>query len=571
MGGLQLASSYNTRPWYQKLPQTLFAGSSQLPSAVDLYLNGVKQYSQDVAAGPYELTLPPTLAGSGTAQIVTRDALGRQTVVDVPLYDNAELLATGLQEWSVEAGALRLDQGAARQYDNTPLVSGTWRKGVNNRLTLQLHGEVKKDYQQTGIGLRAAASFPTQLGGQLSLSRYQGKSGHQINLFSTYQGKDWSVSVGGNQASADYATLSNTQNSTIPFVGAGSGRKQAYVQTGWSGRRLGNFSLGRIWSRQIVDRQDVWTASWNKQLNSLVGLMAAMSYDERDAQQRTAMLGVTVQLEKNINSSAYATRQQGSTGLNAQVNKSTQGVGSWGWNLGWQDDQTGQQSAATASVQTINQYGDGNAQLRRGSGGAQWWQLNWRGGVVMLNNLIAPTRTVYDSFAVVSTNGAAGIPVKVQNTLVGSTGANGKIFVPNLLAYQDNVVSLDSAMLPTNQRVASSRQTIVPFEKAGSSINFSVQSINAWTLSLVDKKGQPIDMGASVLDAAGLPLTVVGFDGRVYVESQPDAAGGKRALRVVSVGATGRTQECGFSLNLAAKPRTGEYVQDFGVVTCQSQ
>lgn len=568
MGGLQLSSSYNTRPWYQKVPQTLFTGSSELPSAVDLYLNGVKQYSQNVNAGPYELNLPPTLSQAGTAQIVTRDALGRQTVVDVPLYDSAELLAPGLQEWSVEAGALRLAQSTGQQYDNHPLISGTWRRGVNNRLTMQLHGEAKKGYEQAGIGLRGSASFPTQLGGQISVSQYQGKRGHQVNVFSTYQGQNWSMAAGGNQASAGFATLSSTLNTTTPFAGTGSSRKQAYVQGGWSNQRLGSFSLGRIWSRQVADRQDVWTASWSKQISPLVSLMAALSLDERNPQQRSAMFGLNIQLDKNTSSSAYATRQQGNTGINTQVQKGTDGVGSLGWNLGWQDDENHQQSAATAGLQAITQYGDGSAQLRRGKAGAQSWQANWRGGVVLLNGKVAPTRTVYDSFAVVSTNGAAGVPVKVQNNLVGNTDASGKIFVPGLIAYQHNQVSIDSAMLPANQRIASSRQTMVPYEKAGSSVSFDVQTINAWMLSLIDENGQPLGMGASVLDAAGIPLTVVGFEGRVYVESEPAAETGARTFLVISNTAAKGTQECRFSLTLAAQPKVGENVQDFGVVTC---
>ena len=221
-------------------------------------------------------------------------------------------------------------------------------------------------------------------------------------------------------------------------------------------------------------------------------------------------------------------------------------------------------------MQTITQYGDGSAQLRRGKAGAQSWQANWRGGVVLLNGKVAPTRTVYDSFAVVSTNGAAGMPVKVQNNLVGNTDASGKIFVPSLVAYQHNQVSIDSAMLPANQRIASSRQTVVPYEKSGSSVSFNVQTIQAWMLSLVDDNAQPVPMGASVLDAAGIPLSVVGFEGRVYVESQPEAKIGARTFRVVRNSATKGTQECSFNLTLAAQPKAGGNIQDFGVVVCRN-
>lgn len=568
MAGLKIASSFSTRPWQQKLPQTLFTGSTELPGAVDLYLNGVKQYGQDVTAGPYELTLPPTVGSAGTAQIVTRDALGRQTVVDVPLYDTAELLAPGLQEWSVEAGALRLAQGAGKQYDNNLLVSGSLRRGLTNRLTMQLHGEAKDDYRQGGIALRGSATFPTQLGGQLSLSQYQGKSGHRVNVFAVQQMQRWSFSAGLNQASAEFATLGNTL-SNAPFVGTGSNSKQAYLQAGWSDVTLGSFGLGRVWARQAGTTQDVWSLNWNKQLNPSVSLMAGLSYDARDAKQRSAVIGLNMQLGKNINSSAYVTHQQGTTGLNAQLQKSTTAVGDWGWNLGWQDDQDHAQQAATAGVQHISQYGDGNAQVRRDRGGLQSWQANWRGGVVLLDGKVAPTRSVYDSFAVVSTNGVAGVPIKVQNTYVGTTDSAGKIFIPNLLAYQNNLVAIDSAMLPANQRVNTSRQTVVPYEKAGSKVQFDVQTIKAWTVTLKQSDGSIMPMGASVLSTTGQPLTVVGFDGQVYIETaQSDAATGKSGFRVVSADAHGRTQECRFNLDLSAATQSQEFVHNFGVVTC---
>lgn len=569
MAGFKLESSFSTRPWQQKLPQTLFTGSTELPGAVDLYLNGVKQYGQDVAAGPYELTLPPTVGSAGTAQIVTRDALGRQTVVDVPLYDTAELLAPGLQEWSIEAGALRLSQSAKKQYDHDLLVSGSWRRGLTQRLTLQLHGEAKGDYRQGGIALRGAATFPTQLGGQLSLSQYQGKSGHRVSVFAVQQMQRWSLSAGLNQSSARFASLSNTLTGT-PFVGMTMGSKQAYVQAGWSDVALGNFGLGRVWARQIGQTQDVWSLNWSKQIKPNASLMTGVSYDTRNAQQRSGIIGLNIQLGQNLSSSAYATRQQGVNGVSAQLQKSAAGMGDWGWNLGWQDYENKAQQALTAGVQHISQYGDGDAQLRRGRSGQQSWQASWRGGLVLLDGKMAATRSVYDSFAVVSTNGAAGIPIKVQNNLVGLTDSSGKIFIPNLSAYQNNLITIDSATLQANQRINSSSLVLVPYEKSGSKVRFEVQDIKAWTMTLHGPDGQVVPMGASILNAAGLPLTVVGFDGQVYVETgASDASKGVSTFRVVGTDAHGLTQECRFSIDLSAAAQSPAFVHNFGVVTCK--
>jgi outer membrane usher protein len=566
MGGVQVASSYNTRPWYQKLPQTLLAGSTEMPSTVDLYLNGIKQYSQDVNAGPYEMTLPPTLT-AGAAQVVTRDALGRQTVVDVPLYDTAELLAPGLQEWSVEAGTLRLSQGGSKQYDNDVLMSASLRRGLLPRLTAQIHAETKRDYRQAGLAFRASPGFPTQLGGQASVSEFQNQKGHQFQVFAVQQGDSWSVSLGGNKSSAKFASLGDTVNRITPFVGAASDRKQAYVQAGWSNASLGSFSLGRIWSREAARKRDAWTASWNKALNPRVSLMANTSYDERDRQQRSATLGVSVQLDRNINTSAYVSHQAGENNLDIQAQKSVQGLGDWGWSLGYQENNN--QGAARAGVQTNTQYGDGNAQIRRDGHGQSNWQGNWRGGMVLLGGKIAPTRSVYDSFAVVSTNGVAGVPISVQNQYVGNTDSAGKLFVPNLMAFQNNLVAVDSTMLPANMQLNQSKMTLVPYEKSGSKITFNVQSVQALTLILKDSKGQAMPMGASILSHDGLPLTVVGYDGQVYLDHFQTQAGRTQTFRVVSAKDAGQTQECRFSVEVTAKASATDSIHDFGAVTCQ--
>ena len=104
IGGLKLEHTYRTQPWRNTTPLLAYRGEATLPSTVDLYLNGVKQYSNHVNAGQYEITLPPTISGSGMAQVVATDMLGRTVVMDMPLYGGSGLLAKGLTEWSLEAG-----------------------------------------------------------------------------------------------------------------------------------------------------------------------------------------------------------------------------------------------------------------------------------------------------------------------------------------------------------------------------------------------------------------------------------------------------------------------------------
>lgn len=59
LGGLQIGSNFDLQPYMTTTPLPAFFGSATLPSAVELYVNGLKQYSGEVPAGPFELNTAP--------------------------------------------------------------------------------------------------------------------------------------------------------------------------------------------------------------------------------------------------------------------------------------------------------------------------------------------------------------------------------------------------------------------------------------------------------------------------------------------------------------------------------
>ena len=111
MGGAQWRRDFDTRPDLVTMPLPSFQGSAAVPSTVDVFINNVKTRSYDVAEGPFNLDSVPIVSGSGTARIVVRDAQGRETVTERPIYASAELLSPGLVDFSIEAGFARLNQG----------------------------------------------------------------------------------------------------------------------------------------------------------------------------------------------------------------------------------------------------------------------------------------------------------------------------------------------------------------------------------------------------------------------------------------------------------------------------
>jgi outer membrane usher protein len=102
LGGIQLQRNFALQPDLITFPVPAFYGQANLPSSVDLYINGMKQYSSNVPAGPFQLNTVPEVNGNGQASVVVTDALGRQTTIAFPFYTTSRLLIPGLSDYSLE-------------------------------------------------------------------------------------------------------------------------------------------------------------------------------------------------------------------------------------------------------------------------------------------------------------------------------------------------------------------------------------------------------------------------------------------------------------------------------------
>ena len=153
IGGVQVQRNFGLRPDLVTLPLPAIAGSAAVPSTVDVYLNNLKTYSQDVAAGPYQITNLPMLTGAGTARIVVHDSAGREVQTSLPFYSTPKLLKEGLMDFSAEAGFARYAYGIeSASYGRDPVGSATARRGVLDWLTVEAHAEGGAGLYNGGIG-----------------------------------------------------------------------------------------------------------------------------------------------------------------------------------------------------------------------------------------------------------------------------------------------------------------------------------------------------------------------------------------------------------------------------------
>lgn len=153
LGGIQIRRNFNLRPDLVTMPLPELSGSAAVPSTVDVYVDNAQRASRSVPSGPFSITNLPIVTGSGTARLVVRDALGRETVSETPFYASSDLLSKGLADFSAEIGFARRYYGVeSNNYDEKPVGSATFRYGLTNQLTFEAHVEGAEEFYNAGAG-----------------------------------------------------------------------------------------------------------------------------------------------------------------------------------------------------------------------------------------------------------------------------------------------------------------------------------------------------------------------------------------------------------------------------------
>ncbi|WP_373795315.1 fimbria/pilus outer membrane usher protein, partial [Neisseria dentiae] len=205
------------------------------------------------------------------------------------------------------------------------------------------------------------------------------------------------------------------------------------------------------------------------------------------------------------------------------------------------------------------QYGDARGNVYNAQGRTDW-SAGWKGGLVWMNGGLFATRAVNNSFAVVSTDGVAGVPVSLFNNKVGHTNRKGLLLVPNLSAYQENTLDIDITDLPPNMAAERARILAVPSERSGVNVNFRLNRMQAASMVLKSTDGQFIPAGAVIRRSDGIPAAVVGFDGQTFIEN---LAAGENRFSI----ALPDESECRFSANYQTGPHQAD-LPDLGEIIC---
>jgi len=545
MGGIQFGRNYGLQPYRVLTPTPSFLGQAVVPSTVELYVDGLRQYSGEVPVGPFQLGAQPGISGTGAAQVVVTDAFGRMRTLDFSFYGTQQLLAKGISDWSLGAGRLRSGFGERSfDYDHRTVATASWRGGISDRFTGEIHAEAGGGLAEAGAGGWWLLGGAGVVNLAYARSKYQGLAGSQVALGYSWNNRRFNFNLRSVRSYGDYRDLGALQDNLppaiseqatfgvdVPVVGSLS---TSYLRLRYPDGDDNRY-VSLFWSRSFSQR---WSAylSLNQNLDS--------------SQDRSIYLSLNASLGRNRQAGLSSQRNGDQQSWVADINQPVPGDGSangvgWRAQLRQSDGETG----GLAEIGILGDVGRYSFGLSRQAGitygyGSASGSLVWMGGHTFA------TREVSDAFAVVSTNGISGVPVRLENRLIGVSDDRGLLLVTPLLSWQRNRVSIDTLDLPADIRADRVEDWVTPRQRAGTSLRFNLQARRALNLIVHDSSGKPLDVGSEVRLPDGRQATV-GYDGQLYLEDV--AAGSVLSITTSSGRCTLRVPDASSVVALGAR------------------
>lgn len=533
MGGGQLERDFAVRPDLVTSALPVLTSTAAVPSTVDVYVNNIKTYSQQVDPGPFAIANLPSITAGGTARVVVRDAAGHETQQSLDFYASPRLLRPGVVDYSLEAGAPRVAYGtAADTYVGQVAGSGTLRQGVYDWLTLEGHVEAGSGLANGSFGTVLKLGSFGVLETAVALSHHDADTGGQLfGNFETSVGK-LRIQARAQHTLGSFDDLASVTAREAPTVsgflfvpGATISvrppRDLDSISVG-SPLYFDDSSLSGSFIHVVGDNattSNIASLTYSKPLPYQSSLIATAYRDFSNNGSSGVYLGVTVPLDGRT--SAQAAISTGNSGLSESVAiQRSRGneLNSWGYQI--VDTEGGVETSRLAALSVKTQPAILGVQVQQ-LGSSLRGMAQADGAIAIAGGGVYASNHISDSFAVVDA-GAPGVTVTRQGAPVGTTDWTGKVLVPDLMAYQRNKIAIDPDDLPFTADLDTSTREVTPPYQGALGVKFKVEldPKNA-TVILKRPNGSFVPAGSEGQVEGGQSF-LVGFDGEAYIKGLKD-------------------------------------------------
>ncbi len=500
LGGFQVATAYSQiQPNRNIRPSGRTQFILDRSSRVEVEVNGVVIRTLILTAGQYDLRDLSLAEGLNDVRLYIQDDAGRREVASFSAFFATSLLQQGINDYSIAAGFDRVaTDGGFRYRTNRPQVTGFFRRGLTQNVTLGVNAQVARSLVNGGVEGVVATPFGLFVG-QASVSRSQGESGfaHSLGyrLLGDIGGYSSELEALWEYRSREYRALNEFQL----FNGEGHDasvrlRQQlpygisSAIGIGYLQRRFGadsprfSLSLGKGFGR------------WNA--NLLVD-----HFREAGGRDRTSLLA-SLSYRWGDRSTVRAQYRSRRDEKLLEYERSTRNaIGEWGLRAGILDSDDRRSIEAEAELFTNRgEFGvrTGRVDVPGSDSRQHLTQTRAAFGLAFADGHLALGRPVYDGFAIVAGHRTLGNrPVAVGGLGSGvrplaKTDFLGPALVPLARAYQLQTVTVGVEDLPPGYDLGSARYPILPGARSGFLITVGSDASNTAIGVLLDADGNPV-------------------------------------------------------------------------------
>lgn len=513
--GIRWARDFSLRPGFISMPMPNLSSTAALPSTIDVLINNQRRMTERVNPGPFELTNVPVMSGAGEINLIVRDLLGRESIINQSYYFSPRLLAKGLSDFSVEAGFLRENYGRRSNDYGNGFIAGTRRYGLTSALTGGARFETQAQRQAVGVDFVALLGTFATAEAAVATARTDDTRGNHYRF-----GLERRTSRGNGYLRWELFERDFVQFAAVP----NEIRPRERLSAGLGALLPGNVSTSISYTAQTSwddSRLDLLTANLTVTLPAGIYLGSYVSQNFGPASSWSA--GITVSMSLARQRPANTSTSLGSNGnmINrAELSQSPPGGLGSGWRLGVSDDPDQQWRGGLSRNTNSGSFSAEAAD----TADSPAFRLSARGAIGWLGGHAFATRTIgAGSFAVVKVGSIEDVPIYRSNQLIASTNGSGMALVPGLLPYQANQLTIDPVELPFDIEIQSVKEIAVPFARSGLLVDFPVyRSRNALVL-LRKADGTVVPAGARVTVSPGENDFLVGKRGEAYLMHLSDS------------------------------------------------
>ena len=572
----RIFESYNLRGGVlssdmQMLPDSLsryrpvVSGIADSNARIILKQGGHTIYETTVTPGPFELRDFGALSYGGNIQMVIIEADGREKVQDVVFSAPPMMMYPGVSSFSVQLGELN-DSGIG---GSPKVAQGEYIYGVNNFLSVYSGFQLAENYNSIAVG----NALNTPLGGiSLDMTHARSDFGDQIK-----SGDSFRI----NYSKLFTATNTNLMVSTYRYSTEGyyTFRDAVYWRQRGGIGALDNYNPGQndyknnyyslatraknqfsinlnqpIWDGASINLMtnyfDYWgdrpsgtqvSFGFNQQMKYFsYSLVYQRTKAANDSYDDTYLANINIPLpqsydERPLFSSLYlsATRDaNGKTALQTSVTGSQGEEHELNYSLGGRTnvDTNTEADSLTASANYRTSVASIGSTASISSDSNRQLSVSANGSIVAHEGGLTLGPSLGDSaFAIVEAKGADG--AKFQNGYGTKVDSRGYAIIPNLTAYRENQIVLNTRNMEADVDVIDDISTVVP--RSGAAMQVKIKTIVGKPVVLIvkDKNGEFLPIGTNIYGVDGEYLTIIGQAGMAYVRGWDSVSG---ALQVKS-------------------------------------